>query len=224
MLLGEPDPGSCLHFQSDMQRFVATPGLHVPTLSPLLLANVLQPLMVYGAVAVRLRRFLDLVEEGRNTVRVDCVYVCFCVVYCLCEMWCLGCECIPIVNVFLCVCSATKPCVHQHPHILTTAQALVYINNYITITPTLSAFTACLQRQVSALQGRMLSLLASHRQQHTLLGLYIRLEHELKQMAVLYHVLEASLPNGMGSDRNRFDLFTCQNSSAWTWDSECGCC
>lgn len=70
MLLGEASPGACLQFQQDTQRFAAAPNLHVPSLSPTLLANVLQPLMGYGAVAVRLRRFLQLVEDGRNAVRV----------------------------------------------------------------------------------------------------------------------------------------------------------
>lgn len=82
MLLGEVAPGACLHFQSDMQRFAAAPDLHVPTLSPTLLANVLQPLMGYGAVAVRLRRFLELVEDGRNTVRIAHTPLCKCCVPC----------------------------------------------------------------------------------------------------------------------------------------------
>lgn len=74
-------------------------------------------------------------------------------------------------------------------------QGVGYINNYITVTPTLAAFAACLQQQVAVLQGRMLRLLEGRKV--TLLGLHVMLVRELQQMAVLYHVLEATLPPGL---------------------------
>ncbi len=74
MLLGDQHPGPCISFLSSEQRFNTPPDLHVPQLSPLLLNNALEPLLGYGAVAVRLKHFLQLVEQSANTV-CCCVYV-----------------------------------------------------------------------------------------------------------------------------------------------------
>lgn len=107
---------------------------------------------------------------------------------------------------------------HRYSLLNAPHQGLSYINNYITVTPTLAAFAACLQRQVVALQGRMLRLLAS--QTPTLLELHIRLERELQQMAVLYSVLEATLPNGRAVLR----CHCCSCTVMFRMYISCSCC
>ncbi len=76
-----------------------------------------------------------------------------------------------------------------------------YINNYLTVTPTLSAFAACLRHQLATVQSLFLELRATRAAGMgpplTLLELHVRLGPALQHMAVLYHVLEATLPNGM---------------------------